>query len=62
MVHASETTLARNVAFLGILMHLFPSKHYQHVRNAVFDVFVKSVPVQAKRGETGGLLQAEKLS
>ena len=43
-------------------MHLFNKIYYQHVRNAVLDVFAKSVPVWGKSGEMRGLLRGEKLS
>ena len=47
-------TLARNVAVLGILIHLLPKKYYWHVRNAVLDVCAKPVPVWGKMGEWEG--------
>ena len=59
---SSETTLTSNMAFLGILMHLFKKIYHQHVRNAVLDVCAKSVPVWGKSGEMRGLLRGVKLS
>ena len=50
------------IAFLGISMHCFQKKYYQHVRNAVLDVCAKSVPVWGKSGEMRGLLQGVTLS
>ena len=58
----SKTTLTHKMAFLGISMHLFQKKYYQHVRNAVLAVCAKSVPVWSKRREMRGLLWGEKLS
>ena len=50
---SSETTLTRNVAFLGILMYLFKTKYYQHVKNSVLNVCSKHVPVWGKGGGGG---------
>ena len=53
----SETTLTDKMAFLGISIHLFQKKYYQHVRNAVLDVCAKSVPVWSKIRDMRGLLR-----
>ena len=42
------------MAFLGILMHLFKRKYYQHVKNAVLNVCAKYVSVWGKGGGGGG--------
>ena len=48
MVHLKRL-FTRNVSFSAILMHLL-KKYYQYVRNAVFNVCAKHVPVWGKRG------------
>ena len=58
----SETTLTHKIALLGISMHCFQKKYYQHVRNAVLDVCAKSVPVWGKSEEMRGLLRGVTLS
>ena len=58
---SSEKTLTRNVAFLGILMHLFKKKYDLHVRNSVLNVCEKYVPVWGKKGVTGRAITGTKI-